>query len=421
MKRFEQIALIPFVIKWLLIALIVGGSVGSASAIFLISLKWAAETRTNHLWIIAFLPLAGLLVGLLYEYFGKSVAKGNNLIIEEHNKPNKVISIIMAPLVLLGTILSHLFGASVGREGTAVQIGASFSDQLSYLFKSKEDRKILLSIGVSAGFAGVFGTPLAGAIFALEVMIIGRMRYECILPVLLTAIVSNYVCVLWGVHHTHYHISSNIDVTWHGSLWIVLSGVFFGLGALLFSKTVKVFSSFFKKINYSPLRPFIGGGIFVLVVLPLILMIPSLELQKYIGLGVPTIVETFGKEQPVYGFLLKLLLTTFCLGAGYKGGEVTPLFFIGAMLGNTLSLFIPLPMSLLVGVGFVALFSGATNTPIACTIMGVELFGSEYMIYFAIACFAAYLFSGHSGIYGSQVIGTPKSNLFHFLKGKKLG
>lgn len=390
--------------KWILLSGVIGLLVGSASAILLLSLEFATNYRESHLWIVWLLPLAGLGIGLLYHYFGKDVVKGNNQIVDEYHKPEKIIPLKMAPFVLIGTFLTHLFGGSAGREGSAVQMGSAISDQFSRLFKLDSlDRKILLIIGISGGFASVFGTPLAGTVFALEVLIIGRMRYEAILPSMLTAYVANATCHLWDVHHTSYNILEVPEFTFQNILWVILCGIIFGLGALLFSKMTHFWGSFFtSKIKYPPLRPFIGG-----IVLAVFVYFVG---TRYIGLGIPVIEESFLYELSSADFILKILLTSFTLGAGFKGGEVTPLFFIGATLGNILILFVPLPFSLLAGMGFVAVFSGATNTPLACILMGIELFGAESALYTGLACVVAYLFSGHSGIYSSQVIGSPKNN-----------
>mgnify|MGYP000500882657 CR=1 FL=1 len=416
LSSIEQIPLFYFLAKWILLSIVIGVLAGSASAILLISLEWATNWRENNLWIIALLPIGGLISGLMYYYLGGSTEKGNNLLLEEFHSPSQVIPLRMAPLVLIGTVITHFFGGSAGREGSAVQMGGSIADQFSRIFKlKKDDRKILIVIGVSAGFASVFGTPLAGAVFALEVLILGRMRYEAILPSFLTAVIANYACNLWPVHHTHYTINSVPEMTPQNLLWVVLTGVIFGLTALLFSKSTHFWQHLFRsKIKFAPLRPFVGGAIVAIAVY-------LIGTTKYIGLGIPTIVDAFNVDLNRYDFLLKILFTSFTLGASFKGGEVTPLFFIGATLGNALVWFVPLPIALLAGMGFVAVFSGATNTPIACTLMGIELFGAESAVYIAIACVVAYLFSGHSGIYSSQIVGSPK--LFHFnkMKGQSLG
>ncbi|MBB5286039.1 H+/Cl- antiporter ClcA [Rhabdobacter roseus] len=414
-RSIEQTTYFLFVAKWVLIALGVGILVGSASAFFLVSLDWATRWREAHLWIIGLLPLGGLIVGLSYHYWGQDVVKGNNQLLEELHTPRQIIPLKMAPLVLFGTLVTHFFGGSAGREGTAVQMGGAIADQFTRWLRLKpRDRKILLTTGISAGFAAVFGTPLAGAVFALEVLMIGRVRYEALLPSLLTAVVADYTCHWWEVGHTHYAIPDIPAMQPTFFIWAVAAGIVFGLAALCFSVVVHYFGNVFKStLKYPPLRPVVGGTVLAVVVY-------LLGTTKYIGLGVPTILAAFEGPLPFYDFALKLLLTTFTLGAGFKGGEVTPLFFIGATLGNALAYFMPLPVALLAGMGFVAVFSGATNTPIACTIMGIELFGAESGVFVAIACVTAYLFSGHSGIYSSQIVGSPKHLLFGRNEGKSL-
>ncbi len=412
---FEQIPSLIYLFKWIFICLLLGAIAGSVSAFFLLSLEWATNWREAHLWVIALLPVGGFIIGLSYHLYGNSVVKGNNLLLEEFHSPKKIIPFRMAPLVLFGTILTHLFGGSAGREGTAVQIGGAIADRFTKVLKlSKRDRKIILIAGISAGFASVFGTPLAGGIFALEVLVLGRIRLDAIIPSFMAAVFADYFCRIWNVSHTHYHIDIVAEMTPVNVLWALLAGTIFGLVAMLFSKSTHFWSALFKNnIKYPPLRPVIGGII-------LAIAIYAMGTTKYIGLGIPTIVDSFNVNLNSYDFLLKLLFTSFTLGSGFKGGEVTPLFFIGAALGNVLIWFIPLPMGLLAGMGFVAVFAGATNTPIACTIMGIELFGIESGVFIALACCTAYLFSGHSGVYSSQIIGSPKHNLFLHEKGLSL-
>ncbi|TYC18097.1 voltage-gated chloride channel family protein [Bizionia gelidisalsuginis] len=412
---FEQIPSFLYLLKWILICLTLGVIVGSISAFFLLSLEWATHWRESHLWIIALLPVGGFIIGLSYHLYGNSVVKGNNLLLEEFHTPKKIIPFRMVPLVLFGTILTHLFGGSAGREGTAVQIGGAIADRFTKVLKlSKRDRKIILIAGISAGFASVFGTPLAGGIFALEVLVLGRLRLDAIIPSFMAAVFADYFCSIWNISHTQYHIDTIAEMTPVNVLWSLLAGIIFGLVAMLFSKSTHFWSNLFKNnVNYPPLRPVIGGTI-------LAIAIYFVGTTKYIGLGIPTIVDAFNVNLNSYDFLLKLVFTSFTLGAGFKGGEVTPLFFIGAALGNVLVWFIPLPMELLAGMGFVAVFAGATNTPIACTIMGIELFGIEPGVFIALACCTAYLFSGHSGVYSSQIIGSPKHHLFLREKGLHL-
>ncbi|MGK5051709.1 voltage-gated chloride channel family protein [Janthinobacterium sp. RB2P8] len=399
--------LLQHLLKWLLLAFVVAVLAGSASAGFLFALDWATRTRLAHAWLTWLLPVAGFAVGWLYLRYGSSVEGGANLLIDEIHDPKKIIPLRMAPLVLGGTIISHLFGASVGREGTAVQMGGALADQLTRMFcLNNEDRRIILMAGISAGFASVFGTPLAGAIFGLEVLAIGRLRYEAMLPCLAAAVIADQVGLLWGqllnIHHTHYAVPLTPAI----SAWtlgaMVIAGVLFGVTGKIFTQATHGLSGLMKRcISYAPLRPLAGGLVVAIAVW-------LLGTDKYIGLGIPTIVDALKEPLPAWDFLGKLAFTIVSLGTGFKGGEVTPLFFIGATLGNALGPLLHQPVTLLAAIGFVAVFAGAANTPIASTLMAMELFGAEIGVYAAIACVVAYLFSGHAGIYRAQRSGHVK-------------
>ena len=393
--------------KWLVLCLTVGLLSGMASALFLVSLQWVSTFRDRHLVLVWLLPIGGLMVGLLYHYFGKEVVKGNNLILEEYEQPKERIPLKMAPLVLIGTLLTHLFGGSAGREGTAVQMGSAIADQFSKVFPlTKAERRTLLIIGISAGFASVFGTPIAGALFAIEVLFFSKVSYRSLIPSFLTAFVAYYTVELLHVQHTHYSIPSVPALSFIHLAWVFPVGIACGLTALLFSKTTHFFSTLFSKyITFPPIRPMIGGAV-------LVVSFYFLGTSKFVGLGIPTIVDAFQNPSEHFDFLWKLLFTCFTLGAGFKGGEVTPLFFVGATLGSALSGIIPLPVALLAGMGFVAVFSGATHTPIACTAMGMELFGVDCGIYIGLACLIAYFCSGSVGIYSSQIVKGPKHHLY---------
>jgi H+/Cl- antiporter ClcA len=393
--------------KWIFICALVGILSGSASAFFLVALEWVTQFRMQHDWIIWLLPFGGFLVGLSYYYWGESVVKGNNLLLEEYESPKKVIPFKMAPLVLLGTLLTHLFGGSAGREGTAVQMGGAIADQFTTFFNlDNSERRILIILGISAGFASVFGTPLAGAIFALEVLYFSKINFKSIVLSFLVAYAAYFTVEFWEIKHTHYSIPTIPELSLNNIIFTLIVGVLSGFAALLFSRSTHFWGSLFSKnIKYPPLRPVIGGVV-------LAIAIAGLGFTKFSGLGVPIIVDSFSNPSQWYDFLLKILFTGFTLGAGFKGGEVTPLFFVGATLGSALSTVIPMPIALLAGIGFVAVFSGATHTPIACTVMGMELFGIAPGIFIAIACTIAYFSSGSVGIYKSQIVKGAKYKLY---------
>ncbi len=398
-------SILRYYTKWISLSALVGVACGMASAMFLAVLEYTTHFREGSPWLLYLLPVGGLIVGGAYHFWGSSVEGGNNLIIDEFHDPQTVIPFRMAPLVLLGTIFTHLFGGSAGREGTAVQMGGSIADQFTHLFKmNRDERRTLLMAGMAGGFGSVFGVPFAGTIFGLEVLAIGRLHLWGIVECAVAAFVAHHVTLALGIHHTNYvHPAVELQLTSLNGLYAILAGVLFGLAARLFAFLTDNIKALSKKvIAYLPLRAFAGGiiisGIFFL--LPVTI--------RYAGLGVPIIVDSLKVPLPFYDWIGKLVLTALTLGLGFKGGEVTPLLFVGATLGNALSSFVPIPLPLLAAMGFVGVFAGAANTPFACTVMAMELFGADVGIFAGFACFASYAVSGHHGIYHSQKIHISK-------------
>lgn len=385
-------------ILWFSITLITGIVIGSIIALFLFGLNLVTETRISHPFIIFGLPFAGLIIGFVYYHFGDSANKGNNLLLEEYQTPTRLLPFKIVPLILVGTWTTHLFGGSAGREGTAIQIGATLSDQIASLFPiALKDRKKILLIGIAAGFAAVFGTPIAGFLFSLE--IVNRrvkINFSTLFFIFLSTYIAHYTCLFWNIEHTSYHIQLIPNLSFILIIKIILCSIVFGLIARFFIIATNSFSILLNRyIPYPPLIPLVGSILFIAIYL-------TIGDDRFLGLGIPTIEESFNTSQSPEVFLLKILFTAITLGSGYKGGEVTPLFFIGATLGSMLSIYFDLPVSFTAAIGFIAVFSGATKTPIACAFMGLELFGTTAFPYFLISCVVSYLVSGSNSVYKAQ-------------------
>lgn len=402
-------------VLWLVWISSLGIAASSASALFLWSLDAATGSRFAHPWLLYVLPVAGGFVGWVYHRWGKTAEAGNNLLIEQIHEADGRVPFRMAPLILCSTVVTHWFGGSAGREGTAVQMGGGIAAAFGRWFgMDRDSQRLFLMAGISAGFAAVFGTPLAGAVFAIEVLRTGRLEYRALMPCLLAAWVGDRACLAWGVEHTHYVVHSDVFI---GDPWVWgkvgLLGLAAGWVSALFSELVHGVQACFRVlIRWTPMRPVVGG----LLVIALVHLAGT---REYLGLGVWSVnpedatIPGFFSSGGIHhsAWIWKVVFTAVTLGCGFKGGEVTPLFFIGAALGSSAAGFLNGPVDLFAAVGFVAVFAGASNSPLSSAIMGMELFGAEYGAWIGVGCLLAYLGSGHTGIYSSQRVAVPGRGL----------
>ena len=388
---------------------VVGALAGAASALFLRLLEGTIALRGRHLWLLFLLPLFGLISAWLYHRFGKEAEGGGSLILDEVLEFKGRVPSRMAPMVLIGTLLTHLGGGSAGREGTAVQMGASLARTVgklpwAWLHITHARQRLLLMAGVSAGFGSLFGTPVAGALFGMEVIAIGKFHYEGLVICGVSSIVGDLVCRGLGAHHVEYFVQA-LPLTFGLGLRLLLFALPVALVGGVFSEfahgLARQTKAWFKGQWY--LRPLLGG-------LVLLALHGLFRDAGYLNLGLPWLGRIFqaGVAVPPWAFALKVLFTCVTLGFGFKGGEVTPLFVIGALLGATLAPLFGLPTTYLAAVGFIAIFAAASNTPLASTVMGIELFGIGFIVPLSITCFLAYVLVGHRGIYGGHRVHTPK-------------
>lgn len=421
----EQTAIFFSVSKWMFLSSLVGIIIGAVVTLFLNILSYSEESRSLVPFSYYFLlPFALVFTVWLVKTFAPTAeGHGTEKVISAVHKENGKINVAVIPVKTLATVVTIFAGGSVGKEGPGAQIGAGVASLFSTLFKfSKQDRKKLVICGISAGFATVFGTPIAGAIFGVEVLIIGVIMYDVLLPSFIAGFAAFITAQLLGIEYTYYDLHFFQDISLDISLIakVVFAGLIFGaIGDLIITAVSKTDSAI-KSIDVSSYKKAFFGGI-VIVFLTLLFG------EEYIGLGLHTIAQSLDPSQvhsdeiPWYMFILKTLFTSLTLASGGSGGIITPIFYIGATSGHTLGMIIsPEHVTLFAALGFVSVLSATTNTPIAATIMAIELFGIDIAHYAAISAVISFLISGHRSIFPSQLLAMKKSAMLSIKIGEEV-
>ena len=402
------------IFKLTISTIIVSIIMGVISAIFLSSLELVTSLRESFPYLILLLPLIGVLTAYTYSKYGKGSSRGNNLIIESVHKDVKV-PFRMAFLTFIFTILTHLSGGSAGREGTAVQISGALTNKVANIFKMEHrEKRILIMVGISAAFGSVFGTPLAGTFFGMEVCFIGKLSYEAMIYCFIGSYTANFITEALGIIHNNHIIKSIPSISIYTFLIVIISSVLFGLFGRVFAKGAHLVKTFYSKNIKNNIHRAIVSSIVILLVIVIF------KLYNFEGLSIWLVDSGFAGEVSILDPIKKLMLTVLTLGAGLQGGEVTPLFTIGASLGGVIGNFTNIEPSLLAAIGMICVFGSATNTPITTIMLGINLFGVEAVPYYIIGAFISYYVMGHNGIYEAQVINTPKLKRFEKHKGISL-
>lgn len=407
MKRIitEESVLFFSITKWVILAACCGALVGASTALFLhlLAMAIAFTARFPHSFLL--LPLALLGSALLTRYVAPEArGHGTEKVIEAIHKTAGKIPVLVAPIKLVATIMTLALGGSAGKEGPCAQIGAALSSLFASLLRlGNGDRKKLVVCGISAGFASVFGTPIGGAVFGLEVLFVGAMQYDMLLPSFVSSMIAYHVAVALGISYLITPLSAELFQNGAMLPILVLAGLFFGLCALVLIESLKAGHFVAAKLPVPEwVKPLIGG--MTLIVLAMLFS------SDYLGLGLKTIEDCLrGQDVVPYAFLLKCVFTAITLSFGGSGGIVTPIFFVGATAGVLFADLFGLDRSLFAAIGLVSLLSGAANTPIATSIMAAELFGASLAPYAAIACVISFLMTGHRSVYPSQILAIPKS------------
>ena len=412
----ESSVLFVSILKWLFLATCAGILVGLSTTVFLKLLGISIAVTGQYQYYYLLLPAALFLSALLVKYLAPDAqGHGTEKIIEAVHKHSGRIKATVVPVKLVATIITIAFGGSAGKEGPAAQIGAAVTSTVSNLLRFDDrDRKKLVICGISAGFATVFGTPIAGAIFGVEVLFVGGMLYEVLLPSFVAGIVGYQVSSALGITYFHEPLKF---VPVFSSLFFIkvcVAGIFFGLCSLLLIESLRFFERVSGRITiWSPLKGILSGS--VLIILTFFFS------TRYLGLGLDTIKTAVeGGNVPGGAFLLKILFTAITLSFGGSGGIITPIFFIGASAGHVFANVLGFDATIFSAIGMVALLAGAANTPISASIMAIELFGPEIGSFAAVACVVSFLMTGHRSVYPSQILSLTKSTSLTVEHGREM-
>lgn len=382
------------------LALPLGAAMGALCALFGAVLRAVTQFREGHaLWLLPLLGLAGAAIVWCYGRFGRDCAKGMGLFFEAQQGRREEIPLLLAPLVMASTWLTHLFGGSAGREGAAVQMGGALGSFLGRWLKDSQERKALMAAGMAAGFGGLFRTPLAAVFFGLEVFRCGRIEFSALLPSLVSAFTASAVSGRLGVEKASFALPANVELGLAGGGKLIVLCVIFSLIGVLFALLLKGARAALERVKLRPaLRTLICGtavGLLSLVCWG----------GRYSGLGENLIESSFAGQAQPWDFILKALFTAVTLSAGFTGGEFTPLFSIGAAAGAALAPLVGYPAGLCAALGYIAVFTSATNTFFTPLFISAEVFGARYLPLFAVACAMAYILSGNISIYPHQYRG----------------
>ncbi len=383
--------------KWIIFSAITGIIVGLAGSAFHHVLDLAGELRTDHLWLILLLPAAGLIIVFLYHVTGMKDDKGTEFIMTAV-RDGRPLKLRTAPLIFTTTALTHLTGGSAGREGAALQLGGSISAFIGKFMKLDEkDERVIVMAGMSAGFAALFGTPLASAIFAMEVVSVGVMYYAAIVPCILSALIARIVASMLHVQATAYNVTGIPAFDAPTIIRILIIGLLCAGVSVLFCFILHFAPLLYNAVTKNPyIKVLIGSGIMLLAVL--------LVGTDYCGAGGNIIENAVAGSARPEAFILKIILTAVTLSAGFKGGEIVPTFFTGATFGCVIGPLIGLSPSFAAAVGIVSVFCGVTNCPLTSIVLAYELFGGQAVPLFALSCAVAYMMSGYWSLYGSQKV-----------------